>query len=160
MTRTGNQMSCIRTTTGLVALSTAVGCALAFSASAAGAAAQTRPAIEHVPVSIHDATVTYSSTSVGSNGGEGQGRAVPVHGAKATRLVKLFDGLKLEPRNTIHCDIAGGPETTVTFHGPHHTWIAREAACTNIEVTRDGKALPTLLPSTAWSKAVNADLGR
>jgi hypothetical protein len=159
MTRTGNQMSCIRTTTGLVALSTAVGCALAFSASAAGAAAQTRPAIEHVPVSIHDATVTYSSTSVGSNGGEGQGRAVPVHGAKATRLVKLFDGLKLEPRNTIHCDIAGGPTTTVSFQGAHHLWKATESACTDVQVTRDGKPLPTLLPSKAWSAAISKDLG-
>jgi hypothetical protein len=103
----------------------------------------------------------YTSTPVATpTSSSGSGSGATEKGKKAAQLVTLFDALKREPKDTIHCDIAGGPETTVTFHGPHHTWIAREAACTNIEVTRDGKALPTLLPSTAWSKAVNADLGR
>jgi hypothetical protein len=82
-----------------------------------------------------------------------------VKGTAATRLITLFDELKLEPKDTVHCDIAGGPMTVVTFRGLHHTWKATQGACTNVQVTRDGKPLPTLLPNQAWATAVRKQLG-
>jgi hypothetical protein len=119
--------------------------------AAASARTATRPAAEHVPVSIHKAEVLY-------DGGSGAASAHLVKGARATRLITLFDALKREPLRTIHCDIAGGPMTIVTFQGANHVWKATEGACTNVVVTRDGKPLPTLLPSRAWAAAVHDDL--
>jgi hypothetical protein len=98
---------------------------------------------------------TWSSS--GSSGGSGA--AATERGAKAQRLVDLFNQLKREPRNYVHCDAVGGPTTVVTFHGVRHVWVAKQSTCTNIVVTRDGRSLPTLLPSKAWTRTVNADLG-
>jgi hypothetical protein len=81
-----------------------------------------------------------------------------VRGTAARHLITLFDALKLEPKDTVHCDIAGGPMTIVSFRGLHHTWKATQGACTNVQVTRDGKPLPTLLPSQAWANAVQKQL--
>jgi hypothetical protein len=146
-----------------VLATTAIAGGTVLGASAADGASfhsATRPASEHVSAAVHHVVLDYQSTTITPTAGSGQGTAVSLHGKKAAHLVTLFNALKREPKATIHCDIAGGPETTVTFHGPHHTWVAKQAACTDVEVTRDGKDLPTLLPSAAWSKAVDADLGR
>jgi hypothetical protein len=91
--------------------------------------------------------------------GSGAAHARLVRGAGATRLITLFNALTPEPRNTIHCDIAGGPTTIVSFQGAHHLWKATESACTDVQVTRDGNSLPTLLPSRAWRNTVSKYLG-
>jgi hypothetical protein len=130
----------------------AAGLLTTVGVAAASASAVSRPAAEHVPMSIHKAEVMYES-------GSGAASAHEVRGAAATRLIRLFDALKPEPRNTIHCDIAGGPTTIVSFQGAHHLWKATESACTDVQVIRDGKGLPTLLPSKAWTTAVSNDLG-
>ncbi|HEX3705709.1 MAG TPA: hypothetical protein VHV76_03685 [Mycobacteriales bacterium] len=138
-----------------------VGASAADAATRHGDHASARPATEHVSDAVHRVALRYSNGTVTTpTSSSGGGGGATVHGAKATKLVDLFNALKREPRGTIHCDVAGGPQTTVTFHGPHHTWVAKQAACTNVLVTRDGKALPTLLPSKAWTAAVNHDLGR
>lgn len=113
-----------------------------------------RPKAEHVPDSVSHAKLHYSVFGTAANN-----ETVTESGRKARRLVHEFDRLKVEPKDTVHCDLAGGPTTTVTFRDKAHTWVAREAACTDVMVTRDGKALPTLLPSTAWEKTVARDLG-
>lgn len=151
----------------LAALAVAVligaGCVGASVTSVAMAAAthhRARPAAEHVSGAVHRVTLRYIIETTSPAESRGQGRTRTVSGTKATRLVKLFNALKREPKGYLHCALAGGPQTTVTFHGPHHTWVAKESACTNVLVSRDGKSLPTLLPSKTWTKTVNADLGR
>jgi hypothetical protein len=160
MTQTGGSINGMRTVVGVamavsVLLGTA-GVALASTDAPAQARTAPRPAVEHVPTSLHNAQLSYTTTSVYPTE---PGKVVDVHGAKASRLITLFNALKREPADTIHCDIAGGPQTTVRFRGAKHTWVATEGACTNVLVTRDGKALPTLLPSTQWSNTVSRDLG-
>lgn len=141
-------MTSFRTTTSGLA----VAGLMAASAGIAHAAGGTvgRPAAEHVPSSIKSASVMQDSGSAASKR--------MVTGAKALRLVKLFDGLHREPSDIMHCDVAGGPTTVVSFYGAKHVWQATESACTNVQVTRDGKRLPTLLPSKAWTAAVAKDL--
>ena len=145
-----------------IATTTALGASLVAAAGAQATTAHgtARPVTEHVPYAVHRVHLLYSSQTAAPGTSRGHGTAATVHGAKATQLVDLFNALKREPRGTIHCQIAGGPQTTVTFYGPHHTWRATQGACTNIVVTRDGKALPTLLPTKAWTTTVNSDLGR
>lgn len=149
-------MSGMRMMAGLAVVTSS---ALAISAGigTASATASTRPAAEHVPSAIQNARIADTST-YGSPGSPD--KVVALHGAKAQELVRLFDALKLEPADTVHCMIAGGPQTTVTFHGTNHTWVATQGACTNIVVTRDGKSLPTLLPSKQWTATINRDLGK
>ncbi|HWA65340.1 MAG TPA: hypothetical protein VG899_03105 [Mycobacteriales bacterium] len=146
-------MNGVRTTITTLAaaglLSGGVGAAAAASATTAGA---TRPPAEHVPRTIHRAEVIYSGTT--------QGTARTVRGRQATRLITLFDALRPEPPGTVHCDLAGGPTITVTFRGAHHTWVATQSACTNVQVARDGKPLPTLLPTNAWTHATYRVVGR
>lgn len=72
-------------------------------------------------------------------------------------LIRVFDQLRREPRGTVHCDLAGGPTDTVRFTSRRHVWVAAQAACTNVRVTRDGRHLPTLLPDPAWEKALRHD---
>lgn len=155
MTRTSSTIYGVRIITGAMTIGGLI--AVAGTAAAATSASPPRPLAEHVPTAIQNARLAYDASSIRPSNGD---KTVALHGPKAQLLIKLFDALKAEPPDTVHCDIAGGPQTTVTFHGAQHTWVVTQAACTNIEVTRDGKGLPTLLPSQQWENAVNHDLGR
>jgi hypothetical protein len=126
---------------------------LALYAGIPAGNAATRPHREHLPRSVAKATVGYHVL-----GQPSKNKSVKLGRTRLHRLARDFNRLKVEPRGTIHCDIAGGPMTTVVFRTAHHKWVATQAACTNVMVTRDGKSLPTLLPSTAWSKALARDL--
>ena len=145
-----SEMSGVRTTIGIGASASLL--ALAAGVSPALATGASRPASEHVPASVHKVEVLFQGT--------GQATARWKRGAKAAQLVELFNKLKREPRDTVHCDVAGGPQTTVTFKGAKHTWVATQSACTNVVVTRDGKGQPTLLPSKKWEAAISHDIGR
>ncbi|HTW21251.1 MAG TPA: hypothetical protein VME70_13685 [Mycobacteriales bacterium] len=114
-----------------------------------------RPATEFVPAAAQHATIVRSDPTDGA-------KPVTVRlGAKqASRLAKIFDRLRTQPLDTVHCNVAGGPQTAVTFRTTQHKWVAREGACTNVVVHRDGKRLPTLLPSATWERVVKHLLGR
>jgi len=114
-----------------------------------------RPAAEHVPLSVHHVKLVRRNLT-----GPPDRRTVTVTGRAATRLVRTFDAMTRLPRHSAHCNVVGGPETIATFRSAAHTWVASESACTDVVVTRDGKPLPTLLPSTAWERAVEHDLGQ
>lgn len=121
-----------------------------------------RPAAEHVSPKVHTVVLRHtSSTVITPTSNSGSGSHAVVHGKKAKRLVTLFNHLKRAPADMVHCDLAGGPETTVTFRGHKHTWVARDAGCATggLAVTRDGKVLPTLTPSAKWTNTVNRYLG-
>jgi hypothetical protein len=139
----------------LLVASTAAVVASAGVVDATAATSPPRPAAEHVPFSVDQVRLSYTD-----RGNPGSDRRATVRGNKASELARLFDSLRREPRGTVHCDVAGGPQTTVTFRSAKHVWVARQAACTNVTVTRDGKALPTLLPTKRWDATVSADLGR
>lgn len=128
----------------LLAASPAFGGSLARSA---------RPKTEHVPLPVSKVSIHYTVVAAPK-----QSKTVTLTTAQKKALTHDFDALHREPAGTVHCEIAGGPVDTVTFVGKHHIWVARQAACTNVQVTRDGKSLPTLLPSAAWSKAIKHDL--
>jgi hypothetical protein len=114
-----------------------------------------RPAAEHVPTSLRKVHLARRNEPFGA-----VKKRRTVTGKRAAALVKSFDALRVEPRNAIHCNVAGGPEDIATFRTHSHTWVATESACSNIVVTRDGKDLPTLVGSKAWEKAEKHYLGR
>ena len=114
-----------------------------------------RPPTEHIPLSVHRVQLVRRNLT-----GPPDRRTVTVTGRAATRLVRTFDAMTRLPRHSAHCNVVGGPETIATFRSAAHTWVASESACTDVVVTRDGKPLPTLLPSTAWERAVEHDLGQ
>jgi hypothetical protein len=126
-----------------------------FASDFRSAFSHVRPYREHVPASVHTAHLMYKKSAIKS-----KARRRTATGAKAAALVKSFDKLKLRPRNSVVCDIAGGPTTTVRFATKKHTWLVTQSVCNDIQVTRDGKPLPSLLPSRAWEKAVQAGLGK
>jgi hypothetical protein len=113
-----------------------------------------RPKAEQVPTSVHRAQLAYRTEPFNP-----PTRRRTVTGKQAKTLVTDFNSLRRQPKHYLTCDIAGGPQTTVTFRTPNHTWVATQSACTNIVVTRDGKALPTLLSSEKWENAVQRFLG-
>jgi hypothetical protein len=114
-----------------------------------------RPRAEDVPSSVDAARLAHrdSTTSPWADRHH-------VTGKTARDLVKSFNHLKVEPPNTAHCQIVGGPEDRVVFATSKHRWVVTEASCTDVQVHRDGKVLPTLLPSKAWTAAVDAGFGR
>ncbi len=112
------------------------------------------PGAEHIPATVDRARIDYTDMQDAS-----QNQHIRLHGKRAQHLVALFDDLKREPRRTAQCEIASSSKTTVTFRGPHHTWVATEAVCSNIGVTRDGEGERTLLPSKAWNAALARYLG-
>jgi hypothetical protein len=155
-------MAMRRSITGLIGIAVLAG-STAAAAAPSYSVARARPAAEHVPASVHTVKLRYETTTLTSpTSSTGSGKGATVHGKKAARLVRLFDALKPVPAGTVHCDLAGGPETTVTFHGRKHTWVTSEAGCSTggIAVARDGRSLPTLQPSKKWRTTVNHDLGR
>lgn len=113
-----------------------------------------RPPAEHVPLSLHRAHLTEHHIDFGH-----RSKSRTVTGKQAKRLIRAFDRMTTQPTDYIHCEIAGGPVEIVTFRTARHTWVVREGVCTNIIVTRDGKALPTLLANAAWDNAIRHDLG-
>jgi hypothetical protein len=135
------------------------GSSVLAAAGASGAptlmrAATARPAAEHVPSTIGYVRISYTAA-----GRPDATRRIVLHHRKAHHLAKLFNHLEPEPPGTAHCDVATAWHTTVTFRGPHHTWTAVEVLCRNIEVNRDGRQLPTLLPSKKWEAALTHYLG-
>jgi hypothetical protein len=113
-----------------------------------------RPRSEHVPLSLRRAHLALRDEPFDHNR-----KSLTVTGKQAARLVRAFDSMKTVPRHYFTCDIAGGPQTIVTFRTAAHTWVVKQSACTNVVVTRDGKKLPTLIANGAWDKAIAHDLG-
>jgi hypothetical protein len=125
----------------------------AGAASGAAAARSARPKTEHVPLPVSKVTIHYTDVATPK-----QAKTAKLTTAQKRALTHDFDALHREPAGTVHCDLAGGPVDTIAFVGKHHTWVVKQAACTNVQVTRDGKNLPTLLPTSKWSKAIQHDL--
>lgn len=146
----------MRRSASLLTVGAVIGSALlgATGAAAHSAARSARPAAEHVPASVHHVRIAYRDTQDAN-----QNRTVDLHGRHAHHLVRLFNELEREPKNTVHCLVASTASTRVIFRNSDHRWIASEAICTNLTVTRDGKQLPTLIESDAWNNALTHYLG-
>lgn len=138
-----------RSVTALIAAIVAAGSAAAIAAPTHSSG--TRPAAERVPSSVNHVRILYRDSADPS-----QNQTLYKRGL---RIVDLFNGLKREPRNYVHCDAVSTARTEVIFRGRGHKWVATEALCTNVRVTRDGKRLPTLIPSREWDKALTRRLG-
>jgi hypothetical protein len=113
-----------------------------------------KPARERIPASVHKVRLVRRNEPYTTNAA-----SATVTGKQARTLVRAFNRMKTEPTDTMHCDLAGGPEELITFRTARHTWRVQEAACTNVMVRRDGKDLPTLISNATWDKAVAHDLG-
>jgi hypothetical protein len=135
-------------------LTAALGLAVLAGGVAVTSVAEAAPGAEHIPASVDRARIYYSNTQDPS-----QDQRIALHGRRAQHLVALFDALKREPQGTAECDLATSSETTVTFRGTKHTWVATEEVCRNISVQRDGQSQPKLLPSKAWNAALTHYLG-
>jgi hypothetical protein len=112
------------------------------------------PASEHVPAAVNDVRISYRDST-----DETQNRTVVLHGKRADQLIDIFNGLRRESRNTMHCLAMGTASTTVTFKGPHHKWAATQMICTGLTVTRDGAGRPTLVPTKEWTAVLTRYLG-
>ncbi|HVV76598.1 MAG TPA: hypothetical protein VHC43_11230 [Mycobacteriales bacterium] len=139
---------------GVAALPMAGAVPMAGASPAHTTAHAARPTAENVPTSVAHVRIAFRDLSDTS-----QNRTVVLHGRHARHLVALFDALKREPSGTVHCDAMSSSHTAVTFRGTTHKWVATEAICTNVPVTRDGKQEPTLLPSSAWDGALTHYIG-
>jgi hypothetical protein len=111
-----------------------------------------RPFAEWVPRSVHRAQVVYRKQSLTVT------KRRTVTGSRAAALVTAFDRLPVEPRHAVSCNVAGGPSETVTFRAAHRRWTAVQSTCTGVEVARDHKPLPTLVPDRRWDRAVHRAL--
>jgi len=113
-----------------------------------------RPAAEHIPAAVGYVRIAYRDTQDAS-----AKRTVVLTGNRAHRLIDLFNALKRERRDAVHCLAMGSAHTTVTFKGSQHRWAATQAICTGLSVTRDGDAEPTLVPTDDWNQALTHYLG-
>jgi hypothetical protein len=113
-----------------------------------------RSLTEHVPHTVKSAYLAHRNEPT-----KRPTRHRTVTGHPASTLAIAFDALRAEPRDTVQCDIAGGPSDTVTFRTAKHTWVARQSACTEVVVTRDGNSLPTLIATTKWEHDLEHYLG-
>jgi hypothetical protein len=112
-----------------------------------------RPHTEQVPASIDRAALTYQKQSF-----RPATKHRVVHGRRAKTLARVFDRLKVQPPHAVSCNIAGGPVETVSFRAHHHHWIAQESTCSGIQVSRDHKLQPTLVPTAHWDRLVRHDV--
>ncbi|HVT22297.1 MAG TPA: hypothetical protein VHE57_13025 [Mycobacteriales bacterium] len=145
-----------RTTAACIGAAVAAGSIAwtAVTATAHPTVRATHPAAEHVPATVHHVRIAYrDSADAESN------RTIDLHGRHARHMVRLFNALDREPRNAVHCLARGSARTNVVFKNSDHKWVATEAICTNLTVTRDGKQLPTLLESEKWDAALTGYLG-
>ncbi|HVY09153.1 MAG TPA: hypothetical protein VHB18_03295 [Mycobacteriales bacterium] len=126
----------------------------ASTATAAAAHHKGHPASEHVTAAVDDVRIAYRDTAH-----RAADRTIVLHGKRADRLIAIFNRLKRESPDAVHCFAMGTASTTVTFKGPHHTWSATQMICTNLTVTRDGDRKPTLIPTKAWTDALTRYLG-
>jgi hypothetical protein len=122
----------------------------AFEADLKADLASIRPSRERVPGSVHHARLTYRKEPF-----QPVSKRNTVSGRTAASLVKAFNALTVEPASRLQCLIAGGPSDSVTFRTTSHTWVAKESACSNVVVSRDGKLLPTLIGSAKWERLVH-----
>ncbi|HEX3824482.1 MAG TPA: hypothetical protein VHV79_08455 [Mycobacteriales bacterium] len=125
----------------------------AFASDLKADLATIRPTREHVPTSLRTVELARRNQLAGPIT-----RRRTVTGHSAAKLVETFDSLALVPRDAVHCNVAGGPQTIVRFRTKSHRWDATESACTNVVVTRDGKPLPTLIGSAKWERLVQREL--
>lgn len=139
---------------GAVVAGTVIAGSAAVAAPRHDSAREARPAAENVPTSVNDVRIAFRDTSDAS-----QNKTVVLHGPRGQHLIALFDALKPEPPGTVHCDAMSTSSTYVTFRGAVHTWVAHEAICTDLTVTRDGKSLPTLVESNKWNAALTHYIG-
>jgi hypothetical protein len=111
-----------------------------------------RPATEDVPASVDHATVAERTA---------KGHLVDIKtvtGARAHRLVRDFDALRVTPPGVWSCPAFTGRQQVVTFHFDGHTIVATSGACGFFDVTRDGHHLPSLVPDRAFTSDLNRDL--
>jgi hypothetical protein len=147
-------MAMRRSITGLIGVLVLAGSAVAAAAPAHSGVPAGRPAAERVPVSVDHVRIAYrDSADLSSN------RTIHLRGKRADHIIKLFNALQAEPKNAAHCLAMGTAHTEVTFKNTAHKWVASEAICTNLTVTRDGKPLRTLIETGAWDKALTHYLG-
>lgn len=116
--------------------------------------AATRPAAEHVPAAVDHVRIAYRDSADASNN-----KTVDLRGKRADQLIDLFNALKAEPKDAVHCLALGTAQTRVIFKGTNHKWVGTQSICTNLLVARDGDSQPTLIPTRAWNNAVTHYLG-
>jgi hypothetical protein len=111
-----------------------------------------RPKTEIVPLSLKRAHVgarTLAGHIV---------RANTVTGAAATRLVRDFDALVVDPLGVMSCPVDRGRREMVTFRANGHKIVATTGFCDMVSVTRDGRRLPALESSTRFTADIRRDL--
>lgn len=143
-----------RPTTAAIGTAMVLGCAGLAANPAQAASGASRPAAEHVPAAVDQVRIAYRDSANPS-----ENKTVDLNGRKADHIIDLFNSLKPEAPGTAHCLVASTADTRVIFRGAHHKWVATEAVCTDLEVSRDGKALPTLVVTHAWDAALTHYLG-
>jgi hypothetical protein len=114
-----------------------------------------RPASEHVPTPVHTTIVSRVRSEADKHP-----RQRTLHGKQARALVHDFNALLVSAPGTTSCGADYGQSDSVSFHSHGDVWVASRGACPEIAVVRDGKALPSLDSTAAFSHDLSAALRR
>jgi hypothetical protein len=118
-----------------------------------------RPAAEDVPLPVDSVVVTTSKTTGTPDGGQLVSRK-RLSGPAATRLVRDFDALRVQPPGEMFSCPLILITQTVAIHADGHRWWVTDESCSGLGVSRDGHTLPTLQVSPAFGRDLRAAYGK
>jgi hypothetical protein len=114
-----------------------------------------RPASEHVPTPV-DTTIVSRVRSDNDK----HPRQRTLHGKLAHALRRDVNALPASAPGATSCGADVGQSDSVSFHAGGNVWVASTGACPGVAVVRDGKALPQLDSTKAFSHDLEAALRR
>jgi hypothetical protein len=118
-----------------------------------------RPAAEDVPLPVDSVVVTTSKTTGLPDGGQIIARK-RLSSPAATRLVRDFNALRVQPPGEMFsCPLILITQTVAIQAAGHHWWITDES-CSGLGVSRDGVRLPPLQVSPAFGRDLRSAYGK
>jgi hypothetical protein len=118
-----------------------------------------RPAAEDVPLPVDSVVVTTSRTTGLPDGGQTLVRR-RLSDPAATRLVRDFDALRVQPPGEMFsCPLILITQTVSIQSGGHRWWVTDES-CGGLQVSRDGIRLPPLQVSPAFGRDLQSAYGK
>ena len=117
-----------------------------------------RAAIEDVPPTVDSVTVITRRTTGAPDGGQILGRTT-LTGAAAQRVVHDFNALTVQPPGErFSCPMSFVTQTAI-FRAGARQWVATVGGCVGVAVNLNGRQLPTLDSSAAFTHDLRAAYG-
>jgi hypothetical protein len=118
-----------------------------------------RPAAESVPLPVDSVVVTTSKTTGLPDGGRLLARK-QLSPSAATRLVRDFNALRVQPPGAVFSCPLILITQTVAIHAGGHRWWVTDESCSGLGVSRDGVRLPPLQVSSAFARDLRSAYGK